>query len=269
MDFDTLLAEPTHRRGWLLLKALECVPLDQAIDLARTADRFVVGDDHGKIEVPASVAPSARAELAPKDQAIDLTRTADRFVVGEDHRKIDSPASVAPSARAELAPKPETVVVRDQSPARSSRVDLAPSQRVELLERAAKGANNAELAAEFGLKPRQVQGLRMVAARTKRASTAPVTRAPVTPASAISATADEVVRYLRQRDDVVVPESSGTYLVNGRFRLDLAELVAKANRARDRENKPLFKIEGLTNEAKPLQSNGHHVFWPTANADTH
>ncbi len=35
-----LLGKPERRRCWLLWKALECSPLDRAIDLARDADQF-------------------------------------------------------------------------------------------------------------------------------------------------------------------------------------------------------------------------------------
>ncbi len=50
----------------------------------------------------------------------------------------------------------------------------------------------------------------------------------------------EVVRYLRQQDDVVVHQGNGMFLVNGRFHLRTSELVDKANRIRQRQNKPLF-----------------------------
>jgi hypothetical protein len=51
---------------------------------------------------------------------------------------------------------------------------------------------------------------------------------------------DEVVRFLRQNDDVVVSAGPGTYLVNGRFRESTQELIARANRVRARRNQPPF-----------------------------
>ena len=45
---------------------------------------------------------------------------------------------------------------------------------------------------------------------------------------------EEVVRFLRRQDDVVVRQNDGEFLVNGRFRLDIAQLVERANRMRAR-----------------------------------
>jgi hypothetical protein len=71
----------------------------------------------------------------------------------------------------------------------------------------------------------------------------------------------EVVRYLRQQDDVVVPHGNGMFLVNGRFNLRLSELVDKANRIRRRQNKPLFKIIDATFQTSEVKlgpnANGH------------
>src|SRR5437762_9035309 len=53
---------------------------------------------------------------------------------------------------------------------------------------------------------------------------------------------DDIVRYLRQRDDVVVAQEDGGYLVNGRFRMTASELVIRANRMRSREKKPMFQV---------------------------
>ena len=37
------LIDPVHRRSWLLAKALESYSLDQALDLARSAETFITG----------------------------------------------------------------------------------------------------------------------------------------------------------------------------------------------------------------------------------
>jgi hypothetical protein len=220
MDIEQLLKQPAHRRGWLLIKALECAPLDRAIGLARDADRFVVGDDSAvdtKISAPASI--RSHSELGPA---------------------CDQAEAISEGLAVSVHSKP-------------SRLSLTPSQRAELLDQATKGANNAQLAAAFGLTPRQVQAIRMGAARTAAAERAPAARAAApqqfdgsqTVDSMISAATEDVVRYLRQQDDVVVPAGDGMFLVNGRFRLGLTELIAKANRARERQNKPLFKATGV------------------------
>jgi hypothetical protein len=51
---------------------------------------------------------------------------------------------------------------------------------------------------------------------------------------------DDIVRYLRQRDDVVVSTGANSFLINGRFRLNFDELLARANKMRQRQGKPLF-----------------------------
>lgn len=208
MNVDELLEHPAQRRGWLLIKALECAPLDQAIGLARAADLFILGDAHRGYS-GASVSETAAEHLEP-------TRNSGEVEPSLENRR-------TPCAKA-----------------KSSHIVLTPDQREELFRRAVKGTKNAELAAEFGLTPRQVQALRMGADRAAK-------RRPLdtenTPDPMIVASREEVVRYLRQRDDVVVPDGDGVFLVNGRFRLSLSELIAKANRARCRQNKPLFKVE--------------------------
>jgi hypothetical protein len=59
---------------------------------------------------------------------------------------------------------------------------------------------------------------------------------------AVLASNDDVVRYLRQRDDVVVSAGDRKFLVNGRLRLELGELVTRANRMRERHGKPRFEL---------------------------
>jgi hypothetical protein len=50
-----LLTDPVRRRAWLLAKALETQPLDQALELARTAEAFVTGSptfEAGETAIP-------------------------------------------------------------------------------------------------------------------------------------------------------------------------------------------------------------------------
>jgi hypothetical protein len=61
---------------------------------------------------------------------------------------------------------------------------------------------------------------------------------------------------------VIVPQENGEFLVNGRFHMPLADLVARANRTRARQQKPAFELVG----SKPVRperpgSNGHPLFW--------
>jgi hypothetical protein len=80
-----------------------------------------------------------------------------------------------------------------------------------------------------------------------------------------TASIDEIVRYLRQQDDIVVSQEDGWYLVNGRFRMSVAELTARANRIRSRQQKPAFQIPmaGLQLGASSGQKS-HPLFWEAA-----
>jgi hypothetical protein len=55
------------------------------------------------------------------------------------------------------------------------------------------------------------------------------------------ASGDDIVRYLRQRDDVVIRDGDA-YVVNGRFRESLGQLAERANRMRSRQGLPPFLL---------------------------
>ncbi len=104
------------------------------------------------------------------------------------------------------------------------------------------------------------------------------------PTPDLSASVDEIVRYLRQQDDVVVPQENGEFLVNARFKLPLEGLTSRANRMRARQGKPEFRLAGHQppGEAHPTSvngrptragsgklRNGHPMFWdPQESAPT-
>ena len=232
------MTDPTHprllldndaaRRLWLLAEALHSLPFDRALDLARAAEAFVMGCE-------------------------SIMDTASAAGLGQPNEQL-----IAPQAASDEPKHP--------------RIALTENQREQLLDRIAEGARNAELALEFGLSAKQVQGLRMgcareIAERRERRgqpSPAPAHRDDdATPSSSI----DEIVRYLRQQDDVVVPKEDGGFLVNGRFRMSAAELTLRANRMRLRQRKPAFHA---SNTAVQDYSNGapkgHPVFWEDAAA---
>ena len=141
------------------------------------------------------------------------------------------------------------------------RLALSSEKREQLLQRLAQGARNAELASEFGLSKQQVQGIRMGWARqiAKRRDIAEEQEEGSQPTPTVSASVDEIVRYLRQQDDVVVPQEGGAFLVNARFRLPLDKLVSRANRMRTRQGKPEFRLAGHQppGEPNPNPANGH------------
>ncbi|HTV88465.1 MAG TPA: hypothetical protein VME41_05565 [Stellaceae bacterium] len=241
LAFMELVTEPVQRRCWLLYRALENLPLDQAIDWAQRADDFILGERPDARAV--AVATQPRTALSPAPRC-------------------EPPPAIVPKldeldAAAPAAPLP-------------ARPAISAEQRQRLIDRLATGARNADLATEFGLSAKQVQGVRIGCAREIAARRAPaagpgqersVDAPPVLPASV-----EEIVRFLRQQDDVVVPQASGEFLVNARFRLQLGELVSRANRIRARQGKPEFAVaNGLNGHA----TDGHVAAQGIASANGH
>jgi hypothetical protein len=72
-----------------------------------------------------------------------------------------------------------------------------------------------------------------------------IARASVGNGLAVLASPEDVVRFLRQQNDVVVSAGDDAYLVNGRCRENLVELTARANRMRRREKQPVFELSPL------------------------
>ena len=123
-DLHQLLHDPVRRRSWLLNKAMESHPLDQALELAREAEAFITGASQNE-----TGARSPRLADQAGSQAV-VNRV---------------PKPNLPSPRIALT--------------------LSPEQREQLLEALAQGARNSDLASQFGLSAKQVQGIRMGSAR--------------------------------------------------------------------------------------------------------
>jgi hypothetical protein len=177
--------EPSWRL-WLLSKALEAVPLKEALQLAQAAQDFLDG-------APPSV-------FNPTNSQPDLTQLApalpqDDIPVADADRLGDAGAVTA----IEPAPLPSGV----------ARAETSDTQEAPF--------------ASTGL--------------------------------VVLAGPDDVVRYLRRADDVVVATDDGAYMVNGRFRESLEELVKRANRIRTRQRQPLFQLMPLC-FARPAADRG-------------
>ena len=203
VDLSVLAEDSSYRRIWLLSKALESEPFDRALELAREADEFVAG--------VSSEEPT---------HSRDASSTAASTTIGE------ADPGGAHAGAPDAAQHSRTAL----------RAQLSDEDRERLIDRLVAGAKNSELATEFGLSPKQVQGFRMGSAReiTSRRERRQQQHSFETPS------ADEVIRYLRQRDDVVVPQGD-EFLVNGRFQLSLPQLIERANKMRDRQGKSHFK----------------------------
>jgi hypothetical protein len=219
LTFIQSLVESERRRCWLLYKALECAPLDKAIDLARAADEFIVGAHCESREIASRLEP----EIVSPPQVSESQ--AQSFADGVSSSNGAAPSNSAAGPTQTAAPK------------------VAAEVRQQLIDRIASGGKNADLAAEFGLAPKQVQGIRIGCAR-EIARKAHDKERPAAPAQSrtLPAIADDVIRYLRQEHDVVVPQGNNEFLVNARFRMSLAELINRANRMRVRQGKLEFEL---------------------------
>jgi hypothetical protein len=180
------IKDPVRRRLWLLQKALECAPLEQAIKLARAADAFVSG------------APTVSMGQVGPQQEEHPVSSPQYLVAKAENIKIDN---IDTESDRQLPSSPPT--------SRPSGTGLSAEKRDQLIRRLAGGSKNAELAAEFGISPKQVQGIRMGCGREiakYRRQGGDVKKSAETPQA--GSAADDVVRYLRQQDDVVVPEGN-------------------------------------------------------------
>jgi hypothetical protein len=230
-----LIDNPHARRLWLLYNAMQHLPLPQAIECARSADRFLTGS------LPDKQLGDAHVDTASDAETSDVSGQSEHLAT-----ETSSNASV-----------------EHPTIAKPTRLAVPAEHRERLLDRLAHGAKNAELAAEFGVSLRQVQGLRMGCAReiTQRRDQLGKGPARVEPTS-LTVSVEEVIRYLRQQDDVVVQQENGQFLVNGRFNLSLVDLLARANRMRSRQRKPTFELSGgMPGAEKTSSTNGHPLFW--------
>ena len=232
LELTGLLENPPARRLLLLLKALQHVPFDRAIELARAAEVFVTGSRE------------------PLDVGVPPSITASNGVENSDDIR---------NSLSNSEPFGEPV------PTSRSSVALSIEQRERLLRHFAEGARNAELAKEFGLSPKQIQGIRMGSAReiARRRDQLCKTEAEAEQNDLAPGSVDDIVRYLRQQDDVVVSQENGEFLVNGRFRMPLADLVGRANRMRERQGKPKFDLpSGMpVLPRQTVSANGHPLLW--------
>jgi len=195
-------------------------------------------------------------ECSPLSDALKLARAADEFLtVAPSGILFNTPDEARSLGRSD---QPECR--EEASQAGHTGLSLSAADRDELLDLLASGAKNAELAHRFGLTPRQVQGIRMgsarrIAKRRQETGTQQDKKVPET----LPASIDDIVRFVRQQDDVVVPHGKGEFLVNGRFSLNLAELADRANRIRLRQGKPTFSlgdVEPIASKEMPV-ANGH------------
>lgn len=230
VDIHELIRDPAARRLWLLYNSAKFLPFGDALELARAADRFV----------SASI---------PESPAVEASSAAMQ------------PNMLNPMVEANAADIPDgsDAAAHKLTTSTNGHV-LSGDQRDRLLTCLAEGAKNAELAVEFGLAPKQIQGFRIGCAREIARRRAYAKNGFENKETAPTAIIGDIVRYLRQRDDVVVPQEDGGYLVNGRFRMTASELVIRANRMRTREKKPMFEVSDPAISAAAPAAKSHPMF---------
>jgi hypothetical protein len=190
-----LHVDPMRRRWFLLVRALEHMPLHAAIELVERAEAFLAA---GHCRPPAEVGAPACSQ---SDKDTELL-----FDTARD--------SVAPGGTA-------SIPQGDENPSGG------PVDASVILGLLADGVSDADIMNKFGLTKRQLLGFRLqMGCETEAVST------------------NEVVRFLRQQGDIVVGRDEDGFLVNGRFRMTLPDLVARANRIRARQRKTLFQVQG-------------------------
>jgi hypothetical protein len=59
---------------------------------------------------------------------------------------------------------------------------------------------------------------------------------------AVLAVADDIVQYLKNYETTIVPDTDGTFLVNGQFRETFDELIDRGNRLRRDQGLPCFSL---------------------------
>jgi hypothetical protein len=174
---------------------------------------------------------SKALEFASLDDALRLARSAEAFL---DFNVATAPSGLARSATT-LSGRPEDASTFVVPPP----IDSAEDNRLPLNVRVI-----CSTAAEPP--PREAAGIHTRDVTTDTVALQYSTaRASVGNGLAVLASPEDVVRFLRQQNDVVVSAGDDAYLVNGRCRENLVELTARANRMRRREKKPVFELSPL------------------------
>jgi hypothetical protein len=251
MDFEQLAASldaGARLRLWLLRTLVERVPPDQALDYALKMEEFVTR--------PAAPARCAEVKAPTNPSGIGHDRGVDAVIPAEERYLV--PDKVRDDSAETLRERPNGAGVEPSST--TGRL-VAGGDRLRLERAVESGASNAELAEIFKVTLRQANCLRLSLLRSKAA-----TRRKSNPAQKehtltrelelslqdeflrnklpVEQTMDDVVRFLRQRGDVVF-QADGNYAVNGRMTLTAEQLVERANRQCAASGRPAFHIPDL------------------------
>jgi hypothetical protein len=277
MDLNQLFMElgvSAQRRLWLLSKVIDGASPD-ALRLAELMERFVV---HGIGAEPAELDRETQTAPPGESNGTAAPGPVGKWTI-LPHLPRPATASAPAHGASASSPRPgkdeppvnveqflpEPGVEQAQTkmrPAEIARADagklLDVARRQAFIAALERGANNDELARTFGITRRQANGLRMGILK-QRPGLCPPRRPTASPAKEIDRetelrlqndflnrrprveeTLEDVVRFLRQRDDVIV-RSGQNFVVNG-AELSPAELLERANEKCQTLHRPPFPV---------------------------
>lgn len=202
MELTAVFTEPLVRRCWLLNKALEHASLDEALRLARAADEFLcMGQGHAPT-LPGAETLKEWSLLRVPPAPAEISQPAPALTLAV------SALDRAKSAAGEAGTAPAADAAESVNSIGAAQTDAAETPCAEDAgDDLANGEPNLAMTSRL----------------------------------AVLAGMEDVVRYLRQQDDVVVSSGTGIYVVNGRFQLNSEELLTRANKIRQRQGKPQFQ----------------------------
>jgi hypothetical protein len=146
-------------------------------------------------------------------------------------------------SQAQLATTISTGLRSSASPGSKGNVAQRPlldqEAKARFIQEAARNPDNRHLAQTFGLSIRQAHAIRVgvskYIASARREYEQQMQDDPLRTKAKSGSTMDDVVRYLREIDDVVVPDGRH-YVVNSNLTLTAEQLVERANRKRREHN---------------------------------
>lgn len=221
-----------RRRFWLVAQFISrcsVSEIESAISASSKVEAFIANGYRSSCNPigPRNVA----ASVSPGSIKIQTAQTIDRDL-------LPTPAASVVS---------QNVVAIDGKYRNARRQLLDKDTRTRFIQEASINSDNRHLAQIFGLSVRQAHAIRVglskFIAEARREIELQMQHDFLRNKSAAGATMDDVVRYLRQINDVVVPNGQN-YVVNYKLALTAEQLLERANaKRRERNQKPLV-IEG-------------------------
>jgi hypothetical protein len=221
-----------RRRFWLVAQFISrcgVSDIESAISASAKVEAFIANGDR-----------SSGAPIGPRNAAAS---------VSPDPIKIQTALAIdhAPSPIPAVSVDSKNVIEIGGKYRNVRRQLLDKDTRTRFIQEAAINPDNRHLAQIFGLSVRQAHavrvGLSKFIAAARRETELKMQHEFLRNKSAAGATIDDVVRYLRQINDVVVPNGQD-YIVNYKLTLTAEQLLERANaKRRERSQQPLV-IEG-------------------------